>query len=200
VARLHYLDDPAELERERATFVDAALELLRSSDTVDLQVSQVVRAAGRHNAAFYRVFGSKEGLALAVAEEAARRTAAVLARRTARRRSPADGVRTWARTLLALAATPRTADGTQALALDRFRLMQRHPTADRSTSALLTAPLEELLDEAGVDDVGVRMSAAFELVMSRQASWIATGHRPGPAELDAYAGLVVELCGLRPGT
>lgn len=191
---LHYLDDPQAWERERAAFVEAALALLARSDAVDLQVAEVVRLAGRHNASFYRVFGSKEGLTLAVVQEAARRTAAVVERRLRRIDEPAQAVRTWARTLLALAAVG--GDGVQALAIDRYRLMRRFPEADDSIIQPLRRPLEDVLRGAGRPRPALLADAALELVMSRQAAWIAVRHRPSARELDAYAGLVVHLVGL----
>ncbi|WP_255649245.1 hypothetical protein [Frankia sp. ArI3] len=38
--------------------------------------------------------------------------------------------------------------------------------------------------------------AAFELVMSRQAAWIALDHQPDTDEVAAYAELVLDLVGL----
>ena len=81
VRPLRYLDDPETLAAERRAFVDAALELLQSSDSVDVRVSEIVHRCGGHNAAFYRIFGSKEGLLLAAVAEAVDRTARVLRRR-----------------------------------------------------------------------------------------------------------------------
>ena len=194
---LHYLNDPEMLRRERAAFVDAAFELITESGTMDLQVAQVVRNAGRHNASFYRVFGSKEGLILAVAEESSRRTAEVIGRRMQRAKTPADEVRAWARVLLGLASAGRAA-GAHAIAIDRYRLLNRFPEADATTAAPLRRSLEAVLEAAGLAQPEVLAEAAFELVLSRQASWIALGHAPTDSELRAYAELTVRLVGLAP--
>jgi AcrR family transcriptional regulator len=196
VARpLHYLDDPETLQREREAFLQAALELIAETGTVDVQVAQVVRRAGRHNASFYRVFGSKEGLALAVMAEAARRTALALERRVRRADSATEAVRGWALLILGLAAAPQTT-GVQAVALDRYKLLQRFPDAEASIAHPLQAPLSRVLQEEGLPHPDVLAEAALELVLSRQASWIALGHKPSDAELRAYADLTVRLVGL----
>jgi AcrR family transcriptional regulator len=196
VSPLHHLDDPVEFARERDAFVEAALSLLTGSETVNLQVTEVIRRAGRHNVVFYRVFGSKEGLTLAVVEEAVRRTAAVLERHLEGVSSPEAAVRTWARTLLERSASGLAAEGTQALALDRFRLMRRFPGAQDTTTRPLSLPLERVLRQAGNPQATLLSEAALELIMSRQAGWIALQHRPTPAEITTYADLTVRLVGL----
>lgn len=183
-------------EQDRAAFVDAALDLLAELETVDLQVAEVVRRVGRHRTAFYAHFGSKDGLVLAVVQEAVRRTSAALEQHMASVSTPVDAVRAWARTLLRLASG--RSDGVQALALDRFRLMRRFPESQASTTRPLSLPLEQLLAAAGLADSRLLSEAALELVMSRQAAWIALGHAPGDDEVATYADLVVRLVGLDP--
>jgi AcrR family transcriptional regulator len=192
---LHYLSDPEMLQRERAAFVTAALDLIAQSGTIDLQVAQVVRHAGRHNAAFYRVFGSKEGLVLAVVEEAAGWTAAALERRMRGAKTPADSVRAWAGVLLGLASADPVS-GVHAIALDRYRLLKRFPDAEATIADPLRLPLEEVLRQAGQPAPKTLAEAAFELVLSRQASWIALGQRPTAKEIRIYADLAVRLVGL----
>jgi AcrR family transcriptional regulator len=192
---LHYLDDPETRARERAAFLEAAMELIGQTGSMDLQVAAVVRQAGRHNAAFYRIFGAKEGLVLAIVEEAARRTAAALTRRMADASTPADAVRAWAGVLLGLAAADPTT-GVPAIALDRYRVLKRFPDADATIADPLRRPLAELLQTAGVADAEELTEAAFELVLSRQASWIALGRMPTAKQIRTYADFTVRLVGL----
>jgi AcrR family transcriptional regulator len=196
---LHYLDDPQTWERERDAFVQAAVTLMAETGTVEVQVGHVVRAAGRHNAAFYRVFGSKEGLQLAVVESAVRRTVAALQRRMSAAGSPAEAVRAWARLLLGLAAGDATS-GAHAIALDRYRLLRRFPDAEATISDPLRDLLAAVLTQAGVRPATTLAEAALELVLSRQASWIAVGRRPTDREIRVYADLAVRLVGLAPVT
>jgi AcrR family transcriptional regulator len=192
---LHYLDDPETLARERAEFLAAAMELIGRSGSVDLQVAAVVRQAGKHNAGFYRIFGAKEGLVLAVVEEAARRTAASVTRRMATAKTPQDAVRAWATVLLGLAAAD-PAMGVHAIALDRYRLLRRFPDADATIADPLRRPLADVLRTAGRPRPAELAEAAFELVLSRQASWIALGERPTDKQIRTYADLTVRLVGL----
>jgi AcrR family transcriptional regulator len=192
---LHYLDDPETHARERAAFLDAAMELIGRSGSVDLQVAAVVRQAGRHNAGFYRIFGAKEGLVLAVVEEAARRTAVALTRRMARAKTPEEAVRAWAGVLLGLASADR-ATGVHAIALDRYRLLRRFPDADATIADPLRRPLAEVLRGSRRPHPDELAEAAFELVLSRQASWIALGQRPTDKQIRTYADLTVRLVGL----
>ncbi len=192
---LRYLDDPVALARERQAFIAAALDLLAATDTVDLQVSRIVARAGRHNAAFYRVFGSKDGLTLAVVEEATRRTAMVVERRVAAAGPPVEAVRTWAVALLSL-ARGEAARAIRALALDRYRLLHRFPQAEATLTLPLRQPLTRTLRSAELPRAELLADAAFELVMSRQAAWIALDHQPDTDEVAAYAELVLDLVGL----
>jgi AcrR family transcriptional regulator len=196
---LHYLDDPETWERERDAFVQAAVALMADSGTVEVQVTQVVRAAGRHNAAFYRIFGSKEGLQLAVVEDAVRRTVAALERTMSRAASPEDAVRAWARHLLGLAASD-AASGVHAIALDRCRLLRRFPDAAATISDPLRDLVASVLTRAGLRDGTLLAEAALELVLSRQASWIAVRRKPTSKEIRAYADLAVRLVGLGPAS
>jgi AcrR family transcriptional regulator len=193
---LHRLADPETLDAERRALIDAALGLLEEAGTVDVHVADVVRRSGGHNAAFYRIFGSKDDLVLAVVEEAVGRTAAVLERRMAEAEGPADAVRAWVAVLLGRAATARAAAATQPFALDRHRLMHRFPGVYDRLNRPLRLALSRVLRSAGCAHPDIAAEAAFELVMSRQASWIAEGHRPSPREIGVYAQLVVDLVGL----
>lgn len=191
---LHYLDDAETLAAERAAFLEAAFELVEQAQSIDLQVAQVVRQAGRHNAAFYRIFGSKEGLVLAVVEEAVRRAVVVVERRMQSAQTPRDAVRAWARALLGLAAGSSVT--VPAIALDRFRLLRRFPHADATIADPLREVLRRVLPATRNPSPALLAEAAFELVLGRQASWIALGHRPTDREIRAYADLVARLVGL----
>ena len=53
-------------EQEVARLVEAALSLIRGTGQLEPRVSEIVRAAGLHNQAFYRHFESKHELLVAV--------------------------------------------------------------------------------------------------------------------------------------
>ncbi|HEY3844359.1 MAG TPA: TetR/AcrR family transcriptional regulator [Acidimicrobiales bacterium] len=196
VRPLRYLDDPDTLASERRAFVDAALELLERSDSLDVRVSEIVHRCGGHNAAFYRIFGSKEGLLMAAVAEAVERTARVLRRRVGAAASPDDAVARWVEVLMSRAATARATAATLPFALDRHRILHAFPESEAVLTAPLREPLTEVFRSGGVAEAETIATAAFEMVMSRQATWIAVRHRPSRAEVGTYIALVRQMAGL----
>ncbi|HEY1829494.1 MAG TPA: TetR family transcriptional regulator [Acidimicrobiales bacterium] len=189
---LYYLDDPETLAIEKAAFVNAALELLQHSNSVDVRVQEIVRRCGGHNAAFYRIFGSKEGLLLAVVAEAVDRTATVLRRRMAAA-APSARVAAWVEVLMQRAGTTNATAATLPFALDRHRILHRFPEAEPLLTLPLREPLIETFREQRVPEAEMIAAAAFEMVMSRQATWIALEHRPSRQEVQSYVALVHRL-------
>jgi AcrR family transcriptional regulator len=193
VRPLYYRDDPETLATEKAAFVNAALDLLQNSDSVDVRVQEIVRRCGGHNAAFYRIFGSKEGLLLAVVTEAVERSAAVLRRRMAAAATAGDRIAVWVEVLMQRAGTPTATAATLPFALDRYRILHRFPDAEPLLTLPLRAPLAETFRKQGVPEAESIAVAAFEMVMSRQATWIALGHQPSRKEVRSYVALVHRL-------
>jgi len=190
---LRHLDDREVFTAVRQAIVDAALEQLARRDDLDLNVADVVLASGAHNAAFYRVFGSKDRLLLAVAQEAVGRTLVLLRDRVSRERSPAAAIRAWARVLLRLTATPRAAASIQAFALERHRFLRRFPDSEEILVAPVKRVLLDVLVPLGVGDANEIVDAAYELVMGQQATWIARRHEPTSTELSRCLRMVVRL-------
>lgn len=73
--------DPARARAEKRVqrFLDAALELMTSSDSKDFTVQQVVETSGQSLRSFYQYFAGKYELLLALFEESVRNTAQHLA-------------------------------------------------------------------------------------------------------------------------
>src|SRR3984957_16332654 len=193
---LRQLDDETELAAARRAFVDAALEIVSSKAALDVAVVDVVRRSGWHNAAFYRVFGSKDALPLAVAEEAVHRAADVLAQHVSEALGAPAQVRAWTTVLLHRAATSTAAAATQAFALDRHRLLHRFPDAEEQLTLPIRAVLHAVLRGAGRPDAVAAGDAATELVLSQQATRPATHHRPSEFEIEQFSALILRLVGL----
>jgi len=193
---LRQLDDEDELATARRAFIDAALEIVARKATVDVAVADVVRRSGWHNAAFYRIFGSKDGLLLAVTEDTVLRTAEVLAAHVAAAPTPRAAVRAWASVLLQRAASPTAATATQPFALDRHRLLLRFPDAEGQLTLPIRAVIHDVLRSAGRPDAEVAGDAATELVLSQQATWLARHHRPSDTEIEQCCSLILRLVGL----
>ena len=73
--------DPARVRAEKRVqrFLDAALDLMTSSDSKDFTVQQVVEKSGQSLRSFYQYFAGKYELLLALFEESVRNTAQHLA-------------------------------------------------------------------------------------------------------------------------
>lgn len=192
---LRGLDDPEAFAVARQAFVDAALVVLSRRSDLDVSVTEVVREAGLHNAAFYRIFESKDGLLLAVAQEAAERTVPVLEARMKRAQDAAQAVQQWATVLLRLTATDRSAQSIEAFALERHRFLRRFPDAEERLVVPVRRVLADALVQHGMTDTDAQevTDAAYELVMGQQATWIARGHRPTPREVERVADLATRL-------
>jgi AcrR family transcriptional regulator len=89
--------DPARARAEKRVqrFLDAALELMSSSDTKDFTVQQVVERSGQSLRSFYQYFAGKYELLLALFEESIRGTAAHLEAAIEGIDDPLDRLRTF---------------------------------------------------------------------------------------------------------
>jgi AcrR family transcriptional regulator len=195
---LRQLDDPEAFAATRQAFVDAALVVLSRRSDVDVSVTEVVQEAGLHNAAFYRVFESKDGLLLAVAQEAAERTVETLTTRMRRAHDAHEAVHVWASVLLRLTATDRSAQSIEAFALERHRFLRRFPDAEDRLVEPVRRVLQHALEGYGVADAADVTNVAYELVMGQQATWIARGHRPTQREVERVADLATRLLDNHP--
>jgi AcrR family transcriptional regulator len=193
---LRRFDDATEVAAARRAFIAAALDAVAGKDRLDFSVADVVSRSGWHKAAFYRLFGSKDALLLAVAVEAADRTTDALARHLARTSSPEEAVRVWTTVLLGRASTPAAAAAAQPFALDRHHLLQRFPDAEERLTWPIRSILHSVLRAANVPDAEAVGDAASELVMSQQATWLARGHRPSRVEVERCSEFVLRLAGL----
>lgn len=192
---LRQLDDPEAFAATRQAFVDAALVVLSRRSDVDVSVTEVVQEAGLHNAAFYRIFESKDGLLLAVAQEAAQRTVVALEQRMRRAHAASEALQLWATVLLRLTATDTSAASIEAFALERHRFLRRFPDAEDRLVEPVRRVLTDALVEFGTvaDEAHDVTNVAYELVMGQQATWIARGHRPTQREVERVAGLATRL-------
>jgi AcrR family transcriptional regulator len=190
---LRQLDDPEIAHEARRAFIEATFDLIDGKDELDFSVADVVRRSGWHNASFYRLFGSKDGLLLAVAAEAAQQTSRALEKRVGREADLESAVRTWARVLLRLAAAPRSAAAVQAFSFARHQLARRFPEANDELTLPIKGVLLNVLMDAGISDFGAITDAAYDLVMGQQATWLACRHRPSPEEIERTTEMMMRL-------
>jgi len=186
---LHYLNDPDVRTAERAVFIDAALKLLGHMDSLDLKVSDVVRAADRNNAIFYKLFGSRDGLIIAVVEHTTHMIVEAMRRRISTNPTNEEAVNVWCSTLLALASPEHSSRSVLPMALDRHRILRKSPESAEHVVEPLKNALKAMLGNDSLSEL--RLDAVFELVMGMQATWLALGHRPTPREIREVADAVL---------
>lgn len=154
--------DPARVRAEKRVqrFLDAALELMSTSDNKDFTVQQVVDRSGQSLRSFYQYFAGKYELMLALFEESVRSTAAHLEEQVALADEPLDRLRRFLSEYYALCTPP--APGKRAskrtpnpLAIAEFaqQLLTAHPKEAAQAFRPLVSILEGLLDDAAAQGV-----------------------------------------------
>jgi AcrR family transcriptional regulator len=152
--------DPARVRAEKRVqrFLDAALELMSTSETNDFTVQQVVERSGQSLRSFYQYFTGKYELMLALFEESVRTTAVHLEEKVASADTPLDRLRVFLSEYYALCTPPRS--GKRAakrtpnpLAIAEFaqQLLTAHPKEAAQAFRPLVTVLEGLLDDAAAD-------------------------------------------------
>jgi len=189
----------AALEEVRR-LVDAAQTLIRRDGRLEPRVSEIVRAAGLSNQAFYRHFRSKHELLAAVLDDGLGQLAAYLEHRMAAAGTPTDAVREWVRGMLAQASNPDAADATRPFALGRERLAEHCPAEVRESELRLTALLESAIARAAEAgelpqaQPAADAEALYHLVMG----WMQARLRDGGVTPEAEASLEgFAMAGLR---
>jgi AcrR family transcriptional regulator len=130
---------------ERRALIDAGLAVLRQRGSDGCTVADVLGEAGLSTRAFYRHFGSKDELVLAVYERDARATHSRLCERLAAAASPSAALEVWVDETLALGFDTRRARRTEPLAREGLRLQARFPAQFAAMEAAVIDPLVEIL-------------------------------------------------------
>lgn len=148
--------DPA---RERAEtrvqrFLDAALELMRTSSGADFSVQEVVEKSGQSLRSFYQYFDGKYELLLALLEDSTRNTADSLEKLVQDEPTPMDRLHRFTTEYYAMcrpiAAAKSSGKYRPSVALGEFaqQLLTEHPAeASRAFIPLVTL-LERLIEDA----------------------------------------------------
>jgi AcrR family transcriptional regulator len=125
---------------EIRTLLDAALTVMRSEDTIEPRVSDIVRTAGLSNQAFYRHFKGKDELLVALLDDGRQRLLATIERRMDRADNDAAKVRAWIEVVLAQARDPEAAAATRPFAINGDRLAVQFPDETRRWRARRGVP------------------------------------------------------------
>jgi AcrR family transcriptional regulator len=135
----------ARSSEQVARILQAAVELIRDTETLDLRVTDVIATAGVSNRAFYQHFSGKTELLITVLEEGNRRYMERVERRMARGRTHLEAVESWIRGLLARAQDPHPATDTRPFLVNGLRFAYEFPDLALAADEVLRAPLRRAL-------------------------------------------------------
>ncbi len=154
---------------EIRALLDAALEVMRSDDTIDPRVTDIVSTAGLSNQAFYRHFRGKDELLLALLADGRERLTTTVERRMARATDDAARVRAWVEVVLAQARDAKAAAATRPFVANADRLGQAHPEEAERSRTRLVAPLAVVVgDDDAVAVYNLAMGAAHDAIIERR--------------------------------
>jgi AcrR family transcriptional regulator len=130
---------------ERRALIDAGIAVLRRQGSEGCTVADVLDEATLSTRAFYRHFGSKDELVLAIYEHDARATQTRLRERMDAASSPRAALEVWIDETLALGFDSRRARRTRPLAKEGLRLQAEFPAQFAAIVDGVINPLAEVL-------------------------------------------------------
>jgi AcrR family transcriptional regulator len=143
------------LEPRRAAYADevrrlveASFRLIRESGQLEAPVSEIVRAAGLSNHAFYKHFRSKDELLVTLLDDGMRQLSSYLRHRMESASSPEQRIRRWIAGMCEQALNARAAAATRPFALSRARLAELFPAEVAKSERRLTALLRDAIEAA----------------------------------------------------
>lgn len=139
--RRKYADDVNRL-------VAAAFQVMRSNDTIDPKVSDILAEAGLSTTAFYRHFRTKDDLFLALLEHAGATTRSYLAHLLDGETDPVARISLWVRGMFDLIRTDALVAANRSLILAHGRLVERYTSDIARNTAALVAPLAGAVADA----------------------------------------------------
>jgi AcrR family transcriptional regulator len=141
----------SELDVRR--LLDAGLALMAAGGA-DKQprITDIIRAAGLSNQAFYRYFASKDDLVAAVVDDGERRLVAYVQRQLAAADAPEQALRVFVEAVSSQASDPAVADATRAVLWNATRTIDVGGVRSRQLHDLLAALLVEPLRARGSAD------------------------------------------------
>ena len=131
--------------KEVGRLVQASFALIRDTGRLEPRVSEIVRAAGLSNQAFYKHFRSKDELLLTVLDEGVSLLAGYLRHRMEKHSSPELRVRAWVEGMAAQALDPEAAAATRPFVVSRARLAELFPQEVEQSERQLVEILREAI-------------------------------------------------------
>ena len=164
--------------------LDAALSVMRRTDSVSPRVSEIVGEAGLSNQTFYRHFASKDELLVAVLDDGLHQLVDYLGHVMAKTTTPIDRVRRWVEGILAQAVDAQAASSTRPFVVNSLRLRDQFPDEVLRSDERLKAPLRAAVAEVTGADVERDTEAIYQLAMGRLHGYLLQRERPSRRDVE----------------
>jgi AcrR family transcriptional regulator len=187
---------PAAAEIEQ--ILAAAVRVMGRSAPEPPKVSEIIVEAGSCNKAFYRYFGGKDDLLLAVMRRGIAIVAALLDEQMSREADPTVKVARWVEGLLAQVTDPHLFSMCAATVAQMSASAHRKASDDevmQPLRALLSAPIEQM----GRADPDRDADAVFHATMGTLRRYVGSGRRPPPADVDHLVRFCLSGIGVAAG-
>jgi AcrR family transcriptional regulator len=187
---------PAAAEVEQ--ILAAAVRVMGRSAPEPPRVSEIIVEAGSCNKAFYRYFGGKDDLLLAVMRRGIAIVAALLDEQMSREADPTVKVARWVEGLLAQVTDPHLFSMCAATVAQMSASAHRKASDDEvmhPLRALLSAPIEQM----GRADPDRDADAVFHATMGTLRRYVGSGRRPPPADVDHLVRFCLSGIGVAAG-
>jgi AcrR family transcriptional regulator len=170
-------------------FLEAGFAVMSRNGDLEPRVSDIVRASGLSNQAFYRHFRGKDEFFVSLLEDGRRRLVETIERRMSRAADDGGRVRAWIEAVFAQAQDPDAAAATRPFALNGERLAARFPDAARRSRERLVVLLQPIV---GDEDA----AAIYQLAMGSMHDALVTRRTPSGDEVDHVVGFALRGAGL----
>ncbi|HWI44125.1 MAG TPA: TetR/AcrR family transcriptional regulator [Nocardioides sp.] len=179
-------DATAEVEH----ILDAALRVIRSAEPASPRVADIIAEAGSSTHAFYRYFGGKDDVILAVMDRGITILRSYIDHQVGKETDPPGRARRWVTAVLAQADDPELARESRAVGR-LVATIRPHRVADAdSFRATLVAPLVDALRDAGVPGPETAADAAYDVAYGALSRHVEDLTPIRPAERER----LVEFC------
>lgn len=179
--------------------LDAGLEVMRRCGTTSRpRVSDVVRAAGLSNEAFYRHFRSKEALVAAILQDGAERLAGYLAHQMDKAPTPAGKIRRWIEGVLSQAGDEEIASATLAVLWNAGSIGEGLASGHSSMHAPLAALLQEPYAALGSARPELDASLAAYAVVGELTDHLREGRRPAGGDVERIVAFCLAVVSAPP--
>jgi AcrR family transcriptional regulator len=171
-----------EASEEVERILAATVRVMERVNPDPPRVSDIVAEAGSSKKAFYRYFGGKDDLLLAVLERGVSIIVSYLDHQMAKEAAPQDKIACWICGALAQVAEPQLASMSRAVA-GQITL----GTAAGNTDTVMAPMRDLLLDPVrglGSAEPERDADAVFELTAATMRRYVGAGAQPGPDHID----------------